>query len=127
MNNTTPKIEVEQANSRFYEALESADVEAMEAIWLHSDEVTCAHPGRVPLRGWEQVNSSWRAMFAAGGNPQIIVTEVIVTVRGTIAWVTVTENLLASEHAGAAAAINIFERIGGRWQMVAHHSGPVMA
>lgn len=116
-----------QANTRFYEALESANTEAMTAVWSHADDVTCAHPGRTPLRGWDQVEASWQAIFGAGGNPQIIVTEVHVSMRGRLAWVTVTENLLALEHAGAATALNIFEQRDSGWLMVAHHSGPVMA
>ena len=47
----------------------------MTAVWAHSDEASCAHPGRPPLIGWEAIQASWRAIFGAGGNPQVIITE----------------------------------------------------
>ncbi|MDH5520918.1 MAG: nuclear transport factor 2 family protein, partial [Acidimicrobiia bacterium] len=46
------------ANARFYDALESADLALMTAVWAHSDEASCAHPGRPPLIGWEAIQAS---------------------------------------------------------------------
>jgi ketosteroid isomerase-like protein len=116
---------VAEANERFYLALEQADLEAMESVWLHADHVLCAHPGRRALRGWEQVWGSWRAILGSGGNPQVILTEATVDRRGGVAWVTAVENMLSGGHTGAAVALNIFEFTGGEWKMVAHHSGPI--
>ncbi len=116
-----------QANARFYRALETADGELMSAVWSHGDEVSCAHPGRSPLMGWPAVEASWAAIFGAGGNPQIIVTEERTVRRGPIGWVTVAENMIADGHTGAAVAINVFEHDGRRWRMVAHHAGPILA
>lgn len=114
------------ANARFYEALESADQLSMAAVWAHSDEASCAHPGRPPLIGWEAIEASWRAIFDAGGNPQVIITEERVTRRGAVGWVTVAENMISDGHTGAAVAVNVFEHDGRRWRMLAHHAGPVL-
>ncbi len=114
------------ANARFYQALESADLVLMTAVWAHSPEASCAHPGRPPLIGWETIEASWRAIFGAGGNPQVIITEERVIRRETLGWVTVAENMISDGHAGAAVAINVFEHDGRNWRMLAHHAAPVL-
>jgi ketosteroid isomerase-like protein len=118
---------VSRVNARFYEALERADLEQMREVWVHRDDAICAHPGRVPLIGWDRVLASWEAILGSGGNPQVILTEERIDRRGTVAWVTAIENMLSGEHTGAAAALNIFEHDGERWRMVVHHAAPVLA
>ncbi len=118
--------EVQAANAAFYQALEQADLEAMEDIWVKTDDAVCAHPGRVPLLGWDEVWASWEAILSSGGNPQIIITEEVVTRRGPVAWVTAIENMISGGHTGAAAALNVFEHDGERWRMVVHHAAPVL-
>ncbi len=117
---------VRAANLQFYEALEQADLDRMADVWSHTDDAVCAHPGRVPLRGWDEVWASWEAILSSGGNPQVIITEEQITRRGTLAWVTVTENMLSGGHTGAATALNVFEHDGSRWRMVVHHAAPVL-
>ena len=114
------------ANDRFYQALEAADLDLMIEVWSHDETISCAHPGRPPLIGWPATAASWTAIFSAGGNPQLIVTEERVVRRGSVGWVTVTENMIADGHTGAASAINVFEHDGAGWRMVAHHAAPVL-
>lgn len=121
-----PEKRLLAVNNEFYRSLESADLELMVSLWRHSAEVTCAHPGRPAIVGWDEVLASWEAIFAFGGNPQIIATEERAVVRGDIGWVTLTENMISDGHTGAATAINVFEHDGDRWRMVAHHAGPVL-
>jgi len=114
------------ANARFYQALESADLGLMRTVWAHSEEASCAHPGRPPLIGWDTIEASWQAIFGAGGNPQVIITEERVIRRGTVGWVTVAENMISEGHTGAAVAVNVFEHDGRCWRMLAHHAAPVL-
>ncbi len=118
---------VRDANARFYRALEEADLTAMFGMWVQTEDAVCAHPGRAPLTGWAQISASWEAILTSGGNPQIITSEETVTRRGAVAWVTVTENMIADGQTGAAAALNIFEHDGERWRIVVHHAAPVLA
>lgn len=114
------------ANAAFYQALEGGDLEAMDALWVDGDDAVCIHPGRTPLCGWADVRRSWHAIFASGGNPQIIVTDERVTRRGPVAWVSATENMLSGGRTGVATAVNVFEHDGNRWRMIVHHASPIL-
>lgn len=114
------------ANASFYHAVETGDLDLMDRVWSESDDVSCAHPGRAPIVGAAAVRASWAAIFAGGGNPQIIATEERVIRRGGVGWITITENLISGGHTGAVSAINVFEYDGERWRMVAHHAAPVL-
>ncbi len=115
------------ANADFYRALETADLDLMMSLWRHTGDVSCAHPGRPALRGWDDVLASWESIFSYGGNPQIIATEERVVLRGPVGWVTLTENMISDGHTGAATAVNIFEYDDDqKWRLLAHHAGPVL-
>jgi ketosteroid isomerase-like protein len=114
------------ANAAFYQALEAGDMAAMDALWVCGDDAVCTHPGRTPLCGWTDVRRSWAAIFSAGGNPQVIVTDERVTRRGGVAWVSATENMLAGGNTAVATAINVFEHDGRGWHMIVHHAAPIM-
>ena len=50
--------EIQETNARFYRAVETQDLDAMEALWLHTGYVRCVHPGWCLLTGWESVRQS---------------------------------------------------------------------
>ena len=82
-----PEEKVLAANRRFYTAMDSLDLEGMEAVWLHADWVKCVHPGWELLEGWEEVRESWKRIFANTQRMQVIVSDVQVQVDGALAWV----------------------------------------
>lgn len=115
------------ANRAFYEAHESRDLEAMVAIWEHSDRVVCVHPGWPILRTWPLIEDSWQRILAGPGRNQFILTNEAVAIDGDMAWVTLDENLVASGGAtGTVAATNVFTRAGDGWLLLVHHGSPVM-
>jgi ketosteroid isomerase-like protein len=114
------------ANELFYDAHERRDVDAMRTVWEHSDRVICVHPGWPILRGWAAVEESWRRILGGPGRNQFILTNTACTVDGSIAWVTLDENLVAGSTAGTIAATNMFARNEGGWQLVIHHGSPVV-
>ncbi len=113
-------------NQAFYDAHERRDIEAMGAVWEHTDRVICVHPGWPILRGWSDVEQSWRHIFAGPGRNQFILTNMSITVEGRTAWVTVDENLVAGAAAGTIAATNVFVDSGDGWKLVVHHGSPVI-
>ncbi|MFN8016867.1 MAG: nuclear transport factor 2 family protein [Acidimicrobiales bacterium] len=114
-----------EANEAFYRAFEAGDLDAMSEVWAHEDHVVCIHPGWAALRGWAAVSASWFALFQGGASMQFILTNLHGEVRGDVGWVTVDENLISGAQSGTVAALNLFERIGGRWAMVAHQGSGV--
>lgn len=118
--------EVTAVNRRFYEAHEARDLVAMAAVWEHSDLATCIHPGWAILRGWPAVERSWAAIFAGPGRNQFVLTNERVDVEGTLAWVTVDENLIDQAASGTIAATNLYRRHDDGWRLVLHHGSPVL-
>lgn len=115
------------ANQAFYDAHERRDIVAMAAVWEHDDRTVCVHPGWPILRTWPVIEQSWRQIFAGPGRNQFILTDVVVTIDGEIAWVTLEENLVDTGTTGTVAATNLFARSGaGVWRLVAHHGSPVV-
>jgi ketosteroid isomerase-like protein len=77
---------VRAANAAFYAAFESRDLDAMSAVWEHSDRATVTHPGWPPLRGWARIVGSWEAIFANTAYIQFVLTDEVVTVVGDAIW-----------------------------------------
>ena len=109
----------------FYDAHEARDLDAMRAVWAHTDDAVCTHPGWPILRTWPVVEESWRRIFAGPGRTQFILTNDVVTVQGDVAWVTLDENLVDGAAAGTIAATNVFARRDDGWRLVLHHGSPV--
>ncbi len=118
---------VRTANQAFYDAHEQRDIDAMAAIWEHSDRVVCVHPGWPILRGWDNVLQSWAGIFRGPGTSQFILTNESVSLKGDMAWVSLDENLVDANGAGTIAATNLFVRDHeGEWKLVTHHGSHVM-
>lgn len=125
---TPPPEEIQEvlaANQAFYTAHEQRDMVAMDLIWDHGAGSACIHPGWPILRGWELVRDSWVRIFAGAGRNQFILTNVTASVRGTMAWVTLDENLMDGANTGTIAATNLFVRSAAGWKLVLHHGSPV--
>jgi hypothetical protein len=119
------------ANQAFYDAHEQRDIDAMRALWEHSDRAVCIHPGWPILRTWPVVEASWQRILSGPGRNQFIVTNTAVTVvpsggAETVAWVTLDENLVEGQVAGTIAATNVFVHAGDHWLLVHHHGSPVL-
>jgi ketosteroid isomerase-like protein len=122
---------VVEANARFYRAFEALDLEAMDRVWAHDEQVKCVHPGWPLLNGWEAVRESWAAIFESTQEMRFTLSDVRAVVGGDLAWVTCTENIL-SDVGGrvsvtAILATNLFAREADGWRVVHHHASHVLA
>jgi ketosteroid isomerase-like protein len=125
------RLEVEEANARFYRAFETLDLAEMDRVWAHGEFVKCVHPGWPLLTGWEAVRESWQSIFANTSEMRFTISEIGVVVRAGLAWVTCTENILA-EVGGrltvtSVLATNLFERGRDGWLMIHHHASHVLS
>jgi ketosteroid isomerase-like protein len=128
---TDARKAVEEANRRFYRAFEALDLAEMEKVWVHDDHVKCVHPGWPLLSGWDSVRASWEAIFSNTGEIRFTLGEVQVAVRGPLAWVTCTENILSQVRSRVSVtsvlATNIFEQGDDGWLMIHHHASHVLS
>ena len=115
------------ANTAFYAAFESGDMDAMSDVWEHADRVSCTHPGWRTLHGWGAVSGSWFALFRGPQPLQFILTDEHVELDGDLAWVSCDENLLSDQQVGGTvAALNLFARTDDGWKLLVHHGWPVV-
>ena len=120
--------EILAVNERFYLALSQADLAAMVALWHHGPATECVHPGWDRLQGWPAIEQSWMLIFQGQGAMPVQASNPVAHRRGDMAWVTCYENITTEHEAtlqiSQMLAVNIFERIEGRWQMVIHYASP---
>ncbi|MDP9443119.1 MAG: nuclear transport factor 2 family protein [Actinomycetota bacterium] len=131
--------EVLAANSRFYAAFESGDLDAMHEVWVADGHAVCVHPGWSPVIGAAAVRRSWAVVMAHTPYIQFILTDVAVVVAADVASVTCTENVLAAADlgrgggagqgfaGGKAVTTNVFRRGRNGWRLWIHHASPVLS
>jgi ketosteroid isomerase-like protein/uncharacterized protein (DUF1330 family) len=122
---------VKAASQAFYAALNARDSNAMAKVYAHTPYVVHISPVAKEIdTGWDAVNKGWEETFQkmtskidvsfnAAGAPQI---------DGDMAWEVGTEKGSLTFADGktvpfAAFATNVFQKIGGHWQLVAHQAG----
>jgi ketosteroid isomerase-like protein len=128
----TPEQEaVLEANKNFYRAVQSLNMEEMDAVWLQDDSVRCIHPGWDLLEGWEAIRESWQRIFEGTRYLKLSVSLQALRVEGPVAWVACTEKISsASEGVFENALVqstNIFVEQDGNWLLVHHHASHMPA
>ena len=133
---------VEVANTSFYTAIESGDLDLLEAVWLdgpHAADAICVHPGWETLRGRKEVLRSFAVIMANTSYIQFFLTDVDVRITDDVAVVTCAENILTGLDrgrgedgeslgfaGGRVVATNVFRRTRGGWRLWIHHASPVL-
>jgi ketosteroid isomerase-like protein len=121
----------EAAETAFYEALESGDLDALMEVWSDDDEIVCIHPGGPRLVGHRAIATSWREILANGpisvrpNEPQIM-TASLVAVHTAVSRVTAHVRIEGSRAPQAVAAnvlvTHVFFKGAQGWRMVLHHA-----
>ncbi|MEL6223985.1 MAG: nuclear transport factor 2 family protein [Cyanobacteria bacterium J06627_8] len=121
--------DVQAANEAFYRAFEKKDIEAMEHACSKGAGCLCVHPGRSPLKGWDEIRRSWVQIFKNTQYLEIDIDVKETEINGAIAFVVLTETVrqVASgrQMVAQSVATNIFEKMGDRWYLIHHHGSPV--
>jgi ketosteroid isomerase-like protein len=116
--------ECEQA---FYDALESADADAVVDLWLDDEDVCCIHPGGPRLLGIAAVVASWRSILGNGPiNIRAASSKSLET--PTIAVHNVVEEVVLpqgnKQQVVHVIATNAYVKTPAGWKMVLHHASP---
>ncbi len=106
-------------NEAFYAAFAGRDIGAMAALWSRRAELTCIHPGWLPLAGREAVMRSWQAILSNPQSPAISCWNATGHIFGDMAYVLCHEQVENS----FLAATNVFIRENGGWKLVHHQAG----
>lgn len=109
------------ANEAFYDAFDTADLDAMRAIWAAEHEVACLHPGAPPIFGREAVLQSWFDILGTPQRPAIQCAEARAIAFDRSGMVICREVLSG----GFLMATNIFVREHDVWRIVHHQAGPL--
>ena len=122
--------EVREAAAQFYVALNAmftGDIQPMEQVWSHSDDVTYLGPGGDFLVGWAPVLEIWTTQAAMKLGGQVEPGEMRVNMGRDIA---VIQNYEQGENTDANGkvqkvsirATNVFRKEQGQWKMIGHHT-----
>jgi ketosteroid isomerase-like protein len=124
MNFPTP----EAAESAFYAAFQTRNLEAMMAVWANDDSIVCIHPMAAPLDGRAAVAAGWRSMFEAAGQFRVHV-EIAHEIRETTQVLRIVREFLVigreSEPRPPILATNLYRKEGEGWHLVLHHASPL--
>jgi uncharacterized protein (TIGR02246 family) len=118
----------QDAESAFYEALETADLEGMMEVWAEDEEIVCVHPGGPRLAGYDQVRASWAQMFGGGQKLKVHLNNQVVLSGMMLSIHSVHENILVpgeTRPRPPVAATNVYLRTGNGWRLLLHHASPV--
>lgn len=114
------------ANAAYYDAFERKDFSAMSALWEPGTHTVCTHPGWPPIHGTTPILESYRAIFDGPQTLQVILTNELVVARGSLAYVSVDENLVDERGmTSSTSGLNVFSWVDDRWIMVVHHASPI--
>src|SRR5689334_19999380 len=115
------ELEVLDANSAFYRAFATRDLDAMDALWSRRTAVACVHPGWDALRGRDEVMDAWRAILTGAESPKVGCSHAFAQVHGDVALVVCREHV----EGGQLVATNVFVREGDTWRLVHHQASPL--
>jgi SnoaL-like domain len=109
------------ANTAFYVAFSTGNLDAISRLWADSDNISCIHPGWPVIVGRAAVIGSWRDILQSPSRPQITCHEPYPIVAGDWGHVVCIELV----EAAPLAASNHFRLIDGVWRLVHHQSSPI--
>ena len=130
MTNSSDQEAVLAANEAFYHAFSQRSLKEMTLVWWQGATSLCVHPGGQVLTGWDNIQSSWEAIFRNTDSFEIDIEVIKVEIDQAIAYTIVQETVLQSSRGrkvkAPSIATNIFQKMAQRWYLVHHHGSPVM-
>ena len=119
----------EDTERAFYEALESADLDALMGLWSDEEPIVCIHPGGPRLVGHDAVRESWKGLFESG--PLRIRPTAVHAVEGVMVAIhNLVEQVIVSGSRNPEvveiSATNVYLKGPQGWKMVLHHASPAM-
>ena len=117
----------DEAETAFYNAFRTANLQAMMKTWADREFIECIHPMSDRDRGRVAVEESWRRIFDGGLKVELELSNVHRTQDALLAIHTVYEHFRSpgdDRRHPPVIATNIYQLIDGGWHMVLHHASP---
>lgn len=117
----------DELESRFYDALQRGDIEALMSVWADDDEVVCVHPGGPRVIGLAAIRASFEAIFANGAIPvQPDQVHRLDALSGAVHHLVERIEVPSDEGPRTAyvMATNVYLQTAQGWRLVAHHASP---
>lgn len=114
----------QDCEAAFYEALESADLDAMMEVWAEDEEIVCVHPGWPRLTGYDQIRENWANIFRSGERLKVHLSGLVRVQGAMLAVHSLHENILVAGEPKPRPPVvttNIYLRSAGGWRMIEHH------
>ena len=124
--------ELRAANDQFYAALNAmftGELDPMNAIWSHREDVTDLGPFGDRLVGWEAVGAEFKKESGMKLGGRVMVKDVMVHAGSDLGYTVCVEQGENMSAAGKPVrvshrATNIFRLENGQWKLVHHHTDP---
>ena len=132
MNSDLPKGNVskvfstpEEAEAAFYDAIERADMTALDAVWSSDENIVCVHPGASRIEGRVAVMESFKQMFSEAPILDFSIVDTLYTGNDSLAIHLVREEIaLDGQVVSIMVSTNIYQMEEGGWRMLLHHASP---
>ena len=115
----------EEAEAAFYSAFEMGDVQLMDAV-LAKNNVSCIHPGSLPIIGREAVMDSWSQILNNQATPVFYADVLSRSVVDDMTIHLVMERIASSHQPDAdislVLATNVYVREKQGWRLQMHHA-----
>ena len=117
----------DEIEDRFYEALRSADLEQLMAVWVDDEDAVCVHPGGPRTVGLPAIRASFESIFANGAIP-VTPGQVhrIHGLTGAVHHLSERIEIQTTEGPRSAWAVvtNVYLKTPLGWRMLVHHASP---
>ncbi|MFK7853208.1 MAG: nuclear transport factor 2 family protein [Granulosicoccus sp.] len=115
----------EEAEIAFYEAIESADIKALDDVWSRDENIVCVHPGASRIEGREAVMNSFVELFTDAPILRFSLVDALYTGNESLAVHLVREEIeLDGQVISIMVSTNIYHMDEGGWRMLLHHASP---
>lgn len=118
----------DEAETAFYTAFADTDLDAMMAVWLDSDTISCVHPVGPRISGRAAVRASWDEIFRGSAGLRFRLAEVSRTQDALLSIHLLHEHITVpgeSAERPPTVATNIYQLTQEGWRMILHHASPV--
>jgi ketosteroid isomerase-like protein len=121
--------DVRKVSNKFYTGLSrmaNGDAKLIDEVWSHNENVTAMHPIGGRNVGWKEISKSFEMVSDLASDGKVELKDQLIRVIGDVAYevgIEYGQFKLASQQVNIEHRVtNIYQRQGGVWKMIHHHT-----